>query len=129
MGDLGEPHLGVTHGRRGITVDGAKIALPVYQRIAHGKILCHADYRVIYGHIAVRMIFTYDIAYNTRRLLVGLIIVVVEFIHGIEYASMDRLEPISDVRQGAAYDYAHRIIKIGLLQLIYYVTIFFRLGK
>ena len=44
VGDLGEPGLGVAHGRRRIAVHRAEIALPVDQRQAHAEVLRHADH-------------------------------------------------------------------------------------
>ena len=47
VGDLGEPRLGVAHGRRRIAVHRAEVALPVDQRQAHREVLRHAHQRVV----------------------------------------------------------------------------------
>ena len=44
LGRLGEPRLGVAHGRRRIAVHRAEIALPVDQRQAHREVLRHAHH-------------------------------------------------------------------------------------
>ena len=71
--DLAQAHLGVAHRRRRIAVDRAEIALPVDQRQAHGEILRHAHQRVVDRLVAVRMVFTDDVADDARRLAVRLV--------------------------------------------------------
>ncbi len=48
----------ITHRRRRVAVDRAKITLSVHQRIAQGKILHHSHHSVVHGRIAVRVIFS-----------------------------------------------------------------------
>src|SRR6516165_1755440 len=116
-GDAFEPHFGVTHRRWRIAVDRAEIALPVNERQAQGKILRHANQRVIDGLIAMRVIFTDDVADDARRFTIRLIPLVAVLVHRIEDAAMDRLEPVACVGQGAGHDYAHRVIEIAPLHL------------
>jgi len=66
LGKTRHAHFCVTHGRRGVAVDGAEVALPIHQRIAHGKILRHTHQGVIYRRIAMRVIFTDDVTDDTR---------------------------------------------------------------
>ena len=113
-----KPHLGVTHGRRGIAVDRAEIALAVDQLQAHGEVLRHAHQRVIDRLVTVRMIFTDDIADDARRLAIRLVPFVAVLVHRIENAPMHRLEPVARIRQSAHHDHAHRVIEIALLHLL-----------
>ena len=49
---------GVPHGRRRVPVDRPEIPLPVHQRIAHGKILGHADHGIVDRAIAMGVVFS-----------------------------------------------------------------------
>ena len=62
VGDFRHADFGVTHGCGGIAVHRAEVALPVHQHIAHGKRLRHADDGLIYRGIAVRVVFTDNVA-------------------------------------------------------------------
>src|SRR5690554_8116359 len=64
MGQARHAHLGVTHGRRAVAVDGTEVALAVHQHVAHGEVLGHAHDGVVDGAITVRVIFTDDIAHH-----------------------------------------------------------------
>ncbi len=117
-GDALEAHLGVTHGRRRIAVDRTEIPLPIHQRQAHGKILRHAHKRVIHRLVAVRMIFTDNVADDARRLAVGLVPLVAVLVHRVEDAPMHRLEPVARVRQRPRHDHAHGVIEVALFHFL-----------
>jgi hypothetical protein len=68
----GQPGFGVPIGGSIIAVDIAEISLPVDQRIAQREGLGEADHRVIDRLIAMRVIFTDDIADHTGAFLVTL---------------------------------------------------------
>ena len=89
---------GVAHRRGRVAVDRTKVALTVHQQVAHREGLRHPDDRVVNGDVAVRMIFADDVADDARRLLVGLVPVVAQFPHGVQDATVNRLESIADVR-------------------------------
>ena len=97
--DIGEHFLGqrrhanfrVTHRRRIITVDGAKIALAVDQRVAQVKILRHAHDRIVDRRVAVGMILTHDIADQTGGFLVRFVGSIARVVHRVEHAPMHRL--------------------------------------
>ena len=93
-GELGHADLGISHGRRGIAINGAEISLAVDQRITEREILGHSDNGIINRHIAVGMIFTDDIADDSRRFLVGFIPIVAELIHGVKNAAMNGFKTI-----------------------------------
>ncbi|MCY1525282.1 hypothetical protein D9M68_602560 [compost metagenome] len=96
--DLGQADFGVTHRRGVVAVDGAEVALAVDQHVAHGEILRHADDGVIDGLVAVGVVFTDDVPDDTRRLLVGAVPVVVQFVHRVEHAPVDGLEAVPHIR-------------------------------
>ena len=56
---------GITHGSRGVAIDGAKVSLTIDQRVAHGKILRHARHGIINCHISVRVVLAKNFANNT----------------------------------------------------------------
>jgi len=116
--DLGEPRFGVAHRRRHIAVHRAEIALAVDQRHAHGEILRHADQRVVDRLIAVRMVFTDDVADGARRLVIRLVPFEPVLIHRVENAPMHRLEPVARIGQRARHDHAHGVIEVGAFHLV-----------
>src|SRR5699024_8772128 len=118
---LGQADFGVTHGCRRITVDGTEVALAVYQYIAHGKILRHANDRIVDRRITVRVIFTDDIAHYAGRFLVRPVPVVGQLLHGVEHPAMYRSQTVPDIGQSAPDDHAHGIIEIRLAHLVFKV--------
>ena len=115
---LRKPHLGVTHRGRRIAVDRAEIALPVDEQDAHGKFLRHTYKRIIDRLVAVRMVFTDDVADDARGFAVRLVGRVAVFVHRKQDAPVHRLQPVAGVRQRAAHDHAHRVIEIAALHLV-----------
>jgi hypothetical protein len=113
MGDLGHANFGVTHRGGVVAVHRAEVALAVHQRITQRKILRHAHDGVVHGGVAVGVIFTDHVADDTRRLLVSLVPVVGQLVHGEQYAAMHGLQAIAHIRQGAPHDYAHGVIEVG----------------
>ena len=113
---------GVSHGRRAVTVDGAEVALALDQRIAGGKVLRQAHQRAVDGGIAVRVIFTQNVADNARALAERLVGGDAQLMHGVENAAVHRLEAVAHVRQGARDDDRHRVGDEGLLHLLFQVN-------
>jgi len=69
----------------------------------------------------VRVVFTDNVTDHTRRLLVRLVPVVVQFVHGEQYAPMNRFQAVTHIRQSSADNYAHGVIEVGLFQLVFNV--------
>ena len=116
--DLGQAGFGVPHRGRHIAVDRAEIALPVDQRHAHGKILRHADHRVVDRLVAVRMVFTDHVADGARRLAVRLVPLEPVLVHRVEDAAMHRLQAVARIRQRPRHDHAHGVIEVGAFHLV-----------
>ena len=112
VGDFAHAYLCVTHGRGGIAVYGAEVALAVNQHVAHRKRLGHAHNRVIDRGVAVGVVFTDHVPHHPRGLLVSLVPVVAEFIHGVQDPAVNRFQAVPHVRQGAPDDHAHGVIKV-----------------
>ena len=113
-----QPAFGVAHGRRRIAVDRAEIALPVDQHQAHGKILRHADQRVVNRLVAVRVILAHHVADHTRRFHVFLVGRVALLVHRVKNAPMHGLEAVTRIRQRTRHDHAHGVIEIAALHFL-----------
>ena len=113
-----KPHFGVAHGRGRIAVDRTEIALAVDQRQAHGEILRHPDQGVVHGLVAVRVIFTDDVADHARRLAIRLVPLVAVLVHRIEDAPVHGFEAVARIGQRARHDHAHGVIEVALLHLL-----------
>jgi hypothetical protein len=96
--------------------------LPVDERIAEREVLRHSYERIIYGDIAVRMVFSQCLADDTHALFVGLVVFDAELLHSVEYPAMDGLQSVAYVGQGAPDDNAHRVIYVGVLHLLFDVS-------
>ena len=98
-GGLGEADLRITHRRRVIAVHGAEIALPVDQGQAHGEALRHAHHGVVDRGVAVRVVFTHDVADDAGGFAVGLVRGVAGLVHAEQDAPVHRLQAVAGVRQ------------------------------
>src|SRR5215213_1490150 len=117
------PHqacLGVAHGGRRITVNTPEVPLAVHQRVAHREVLCQPGERVVDRRVAVRVVFTDDLADDRRALAVRPVRLEAEVVHSVEHAPVDWLEAVPHVRQGARDDNAHRVGKERVLYLVFY---------
>ena len=81
--------------------------------VAQGKILRHAHHGLINGGVRVGVILAQDLADDTGALLVRSGSGQPEIVHGVEDASMDVLEPITHIGQGARDDHAHGVVHVG----------------
>ena len=120
LGKLGHAHFGITHGRGGVAVYGAEVALPVHQGIAHGKLLRHTHQRIVHGRVAVRVIFTDNVTDDARGFFVRTVIVVGKLILGEHDAPMYRLKTVARVRDGAPDDDRKGILQIRFAEFCFY---------
>jgi hypothetical protein len=116
--DLFQTRFRVAHRRGRIAVDGAEIALSVDQRHAQRPVLRHAHHGVIDRGVAMRVIFTHDVADDAGRFHVFAVPVETAFMHGIEDAAVHGFQPVAHVRKRPAHDHAHRVIEIGPLHFL-----------
>ncbi len=115
-GRLGHTAFGVAHGGGVIAVDIAEIALPIHQRIAHGKFLGQAHQRVIDRLVAMGMEGTHHIAHHLGGFLEGGIRIKPQEPHAEQDAAMHGLQPVTGVGQRALGDGGQRIGQIALGQ-------------
>ena len=110
----------VAHRGRRIAVDRAEIALAIDQRHPQRKVLRHTHEGIVDGAVAVRVIVAHHLANRLGRFAVGPVVPVGRFVHRIEDAPVNRLQPVADVRQRPAHDHAHGIIEVRALHFIGY---------
>ncbi|MNF95701.1 hypothetical protein D3C84_784670 [compost metagenome] len=67
----------------------------------------------------MRVILTDHVTDNTGRFLVRLVEVVAQLAHREQYATVHGLEAIARIRQCTADDHAHRVVEVGLFQLVF----------
>jgi hypothetical protein len=113
VSDLSQPDFGVAHGRSVVTVYRAEVALAVDQHVAHGEILRHAHDGVVDRLVTVWMVFADHVAYDTGRLFIRAVPVVVQLMHGEQHATVHRLQTISGIGQCAAHDHTHGVIEVA----------------
>ena len=118
MGGMGEPRLGVAHGRRRVAIHRPVIALAVDQGQAHGEVLRHAHHGVVDRGVAVRVILAHHVADDAGRLAVGAVPVHPFLVHREQDPAMHRLQPVAHVGQCAAHDHAHGVIEVGAAHLL-----------
>ena len=70
-GERLQPGFGVSHRGRWIVIHGTKVAMAVDQRRAHRKALGHAHQGVVYGRVAMGMVFTEHFTHHTSAFAVG----------------------------------------------------------
>ncbi len=117
LGDGGQAGFGIALGGGGISVDAAKVALAVHQRIAHGKILGHPHHGLVDGGVAVGMVAAQRIADDAGAFLERGVVLQPQLVHHIDDAPLHRLEAIAHVGQGPGHDDAHRVIEVGAAHL------------
>jgi hypothetical protein len=116
--ERGHARLGVAHGRGGIVVDRAEVALPVDERGAHREVLREADQRVVDRRVAVRVVLAHHVADDAGALRVGPVRLQPRLVHRVQDAAVDRLQSIADVGQRAPDDDRHRVVQIGGAHLL-----------
>ena len=119
MGNFFHADLGITHGCCGQAVNGTEVTLTVDQYITHGEVLRHTDDGVVNGYIAVGVVFTDNVADDTRRFFIGGIPVVFQLVHRVQHAAVYRLETVADIRQGSTHNHAHGVIEVALAHFVF----------
>ena len=119
VGERLEPRLGVPHGRGRIAVDRSEVALPVHERVAHVEVLRHADERVVDRRVAVGMEVAHHLADDLRALAVPARGRQPHRLHAVQHAAVRRLQPVARVGQRSSNDYAHGVIHVRTLHLVF----------
>jgi hypothetical protein len=119
MGQLGHAHFGVSHGSSVVAVHGTEVALAIDQQITQRERLRHPHDGVVHGSVAVGVILTDDVTDHTGGFLVRLVPVVTQFAHREQYTPVHGLQAITRIGQCTTDDYAHCVVEVGLLQLVF----------
>ena len=109
----------VAVGRRRIAVDRSEVALAVDQDVAHVEVLREPDERVVGRRVAVRMVVADHLADDLRALAVGAIGRQPHLPHRVQDATVGRLQTVTHIRQRPPDDYAHRVIHVRALHLVF----------
>ena len=133
-GDLRKPRFGVPLCRRRVTVHGTEVPLAIHKRIAHVERLRHADQRIVNGRIAVRMVLAHHFASNFGALAGGAVRLQAKLVHAPQNAAMHGFQTIANIGKRPAHDYAHRVIQVRTLHLVFdidgnHVLGFARVGR
>ena len=120
-GDLAHPHFRVPHGSRRIPVHRTEVPVAVHHQIPGGEILGQTHDGIVHRRIPMGMVFTQNIAHDTGGFFIGLVGQHPCLIHGIEDASMDRLQAVPHIRQSPLDNDAHGIVDIAFLHLVFYI--------
>ena len=113
-----EARLRVPHGRRGVVVDRAEVALAVDERVAHREVLREADERVVDRRVAVRVVVAHHLADDAGALRVRARGPEAHVGHPVQDPPVDRLEPVADVGQRAPDDDRHRVVEVRRAHLV-----------
>ena len=118
VGNLRQTALRVTHCRRAVSVDGAEIALPEHQRIAHGEVLRQSHERLVYGLVAVRVVLADHVTHDAGALLGGIVERVVQLVHRKQDSAVNRLEAVPHIGQRTIHNHAHGVIAERIAHLL-----------
>jgi hypothetical protein len=119
VGERLQPRLGVAHRRRRVAVDRPEVPLAVHQGIPHVEFLRHADERVVDRCVAVRVEIAHHLADDLGALAVAARWGQPHRLHPVQDAAVRRLQPVTGVGQRSADDYAHRVIHVRALHLVF----------
>ena len=123
-GQLLQPGLGVAHGRRGVAVERAEVAVALDQRVAEREVLGHAHQGVVGGGVPVRVVLAQHVPDDGRALAEARVGVEVQVVvHGVQDPPLHRLEPVAHVGQGPGRDDADRVVEVAALGLIHEVGV------
>ena len=117
-GQLRHPALGVPHGRGLVVARRPEVALTGDQRIAHHPRLRQPDQGVVDGPVTVRVVLTHHLADHTRALVPAAVRPVATVEHRVQDPPVHRLQPVPRIRQRPPHDHAHRVVQVGLLDLV-----------
>ncbi len=113
VGEPGHTSLGIAVGRRRVAIDGAEVAVPVHEHIAHGEVLRETDEGVVNGGVAVGMVAAEHVANAGGGFFEGFVVRQAVLIHGVEDAAVDGLQTVAHIGQGAANDDGHGVLDVG----------------
>ena len=118
--DFGKTSLCVTICRRRIAVYRTEVAVTVYERTANGKVLRQTHHCVVYGTVAVRMVFAEHFAHDHSALTIGLVGGQTKFAHSVKNTSVNGFQTVSYVGDCTGYVDRHRVCDKGFFKFAVY---------
>ena len=111
--------LRVAHGRWRVAIDRTKVPLTVDQGIPHVEVLREPHQGVVDRRVSVRMVIAHHLADDLGALAIRAVRGQTHLPHAVEHAAMRRFQAVTNVRQRAPDDYAHRVIHVRALHLVF----------
>ena len=119
FGIRGQTRFGITHRGEGLRiVRRTPVTLTVHQRITVREWLRHQYHGLITGAVTMRVILTQHVTHGTGRLFVLGRVFQAEFAHGVHDTSLNRLQAVTDVRQGTIENDVHGVIQVGIFGVL-----------
>ena len=78
----------------------------------------HTNDGVVNRRITVRVVLTNHVTNDASGLFIRLVPIVIQFVHSEQDTTVNGLQAISDIGQCASDNNAHRVIHVGLLELV-----------
>ena len=103
-GQRGHTAFGVTHGGGRVVARGTEVTLTVDEQVAHRPGLGHAHQSVIDGGVAVRMVFTHDVADHAGALVVAAVGAIAAVVHRVDHTAVHGFHAVAHVRQSTFHD-------------------------
>ena len=115
----GEARFGVTHRGGGKTGDRTEVPLFVDEDVPHIPFLRHPSERRVNDLLPVRVVVPAGVAGNLRAFDALRMRAEAEVVHRDQNAALRRFQTVSNVRNRAADDNAHRVSQVASLQLVF----------
>ena len=103
-GQRGHTAFGVTHGGGRVVARGTEVTLTVDEQVTHRPGLGHAHQSVIDGGVAVRMVFTHDVADHAGALVVAAVGAIAAVVHRVDHTAVHGFHAVAHVRQSTFHD-------------------------
>ena len=112
LGKLFQPGLRIPHSRSAVAFNGTEVSMAVHKSFSFFKLLGHHNKCLINRAVAMRVVFTHGIAYDTGAFTVRPVVTDSQLIHVIQRSSLHRLQPVSHIRKSTRNNDAHGIVNI-----------------
>jgi hypothetical protein len=115
----GQAALGVAHGGRAVVgATPTEAAVAVNERVAQRELLHHAGQRLVDSRVAVGVVRPHDIAHHLGAFVMRPVGTQTPVEHGVEDATVHRLEAVAHIGQGAGHNDRHGVLQEGALHLL-----------
>jgi hypothetical protein len=119
VGEARESYLGVSHGGGRVSIDGTEVSLAVDKGIPEREVLGHSDDGVINSRVPVGMVFTDNVPDDPGGFLEFPVPEIPHLVHGKDDTPVNGFQAVPRVGKGTPHDYAHGVIHVRALHLIF----------